>query len=105
MIHHLVLCKLVPDADDARIEWIMRQTKSHLLKIPEVLSVRCGRSIDDSSEWGFFFATDFHSTDQMRSYSEHPIQMKFVENVISPFTTDQLVIDYEMEPGKNLLYS
>ncbi len=105
MIHHLVLCKLAPEADEARIEWLMRQAKSNLLKIPEVLSVRCGRNLDASSEWGFFFATDFHSTDQMAAYAEHPVHLKFVENVILPYTTDRLILDYEMEPGKNLLYS
>jgi hypothetical protein len=33
------------------------------------------------------------------------IYMKFVAEVIRPHTTDRLVLNYEMEPGKNVKYS
>jgi len=42
MIHHLVLFKVKPEFDDEKLECMMRETRIQLLKIPEVLSVRCG---------------------------------------------------------------
>lgn len=105
MIHHLVLCKLKPETDEERVEWMMRQTRSQLLKIPEVLSVRCGRNLDEDAEWPFFLAMDFENTDRLAAYAEHPVHVKFVEEVIKPHTFDHLSLDFEMEPGKDLRFS
>src|SRR4051794_27797472 len=58
MIHHLVLFKVKPEVDDEKIEWMMRETRIQLLKIPEVLSVRCGKRIDESMDWPFFLAVE-----------------------------------------------
>ena len=46
MIYHLVLFKLKPEVDDQKIEWMMRETRIQLLRIPEVLSMRCGKRLD-----------------------------------------------------------
>jgi hypothetical protein len=105
MIHHLVLCQLAPGVDEERIEWMQRQTKSLLLKIPEVLHVRSGRNLEDESPWPFFFAVDFLSTDQLESYAEHPVHVKFFEEVIRPYTTERLSLDFELDPGKDRRFS
>ena len=96
MIHHIVLCKLAAEVDESRIEWMLRQTRSQLLKIPEVLSIRCGRNLSEDSDWEFFFGVDFHSADKILAYAEHPVHVKFVETVIYPYTTVRLCLDYEM---------
>jgi hypothetical protein len=101
MIHHLVLCKLAPDVGEEQIEWMLRQTRSRLLKIPEVLQVRCGRNLDDGTEWPFFFSAEFLSTDQLAAYADHPVYGKFVEEVLRPMTTVCQSMDFEMEPGKD----
>ena len=75
MIHHLVLCQLAPGVDEERIEWMQRQTKSLLLKIPEVLHVRSGRSLEDEAAWPFFFSVELLSTDQLESYADHPVHV------------------------------
>ena len=31
--------------------------------------------------------------------------MKYMEEVVKPNTTESLVLDYEMEPGKDVRYS
>ena len=105
MIHHLVLCKLSSEIEAERIEWMLRQTRLRLLKIPEVLQVRCGRCLDEGSEWPFFFSAEFFSTDQLAAYAEHPVQLKFVEEVLLPHTTLRESHTFEMEPGKDLRFS
>lgn len=101
MIYHLVLCKLAEGVDEERLEWMQRQTRLRLLKIPEVLSVRSGRNLEDEGEWPFFFAAEFYSTDQLAAYAEHPVHVQFLEEVIKPHTTECKVLDFEMEPGKD----
>jgi hypothetical protein len=101
MIQHLVLCKLAPDTGDEQVEWMLRQTRSRLLKIPEVLQVRCGHNLDDNAEWPFFFSAEFLSTDQLAAYADHPVYTKFVDEVLKPMTLECQSMDFEMEPGKD----
>ncbi len=105
MVHHITLCKLQPEITEAKLEQIMMSTRMSLLKIPEILSVRCGKNIDPKSEWPFFVALDFESMEKLAMTEDDAIYMKFVADIIRPHTTDRLVMNYEMEPGKNLKYS
>ena len=100
MIYHLVLFKLNPEADEAKIEWMMRETRIQLLRIPEVLSIRCGKRADANVEWPFFLSVELDSTEKLTLYLEDPNHVKFVEEVIKPNTAERLALDYEMEPGK-----
>ena len=58
--------------------------RMQLLKIPEVLSIKCGKRIDDEMQWPFFVAIDFESMDKYEIFREDPIYVKYVEDVIKP---------------------
>jgi hypothetical protein len=105
MVHHIVLFKLKPEVTPGKVESMMMNTRMQLLKIPEVLNIKCGKKIDPSSEWAFFIAVDFESMDKLAIYRDSPIHVKFVEEVIKPNITERLALDYEMEPGKDARYS
>ncbi len=105
MVHHVTLFKLQPEVTPAKLEQIMRSTRINLLKIPEVLSVRCGKNIDADSEWPFFIALDFESMEKMAVTQDDAIYMKFMADVVAKNTADQLVLNYEMEPNKDIKYS
>ena len=105
MVHHIQLFKLRPEVTPAKLEEMMMNTRMSLLKIPEVLSVKCGKKIDPKSEWPFFIALDFESTDKFAVFREDAILLKFMEEVVKPNTTEALVLGYEMEPGKDVRYS
>ena len=105
MIHHLVLFKLRPGVDDEKIEWMMRQTRILLLKIPEVLNVKCGKPVAANAPWPFFLSVDVESLEKLAIYQSDPNHVKFVETVIRPHTVERLAIDYEMDPGRDVTYS
>jgi len=105
MVHHIVLFKLKPEVTPEKLEEMMRQTRISLLKIDEVLAVKCGKNVDPKSPWGFFIAVDFESMEKLAIYREDAIHIKYVEDVIKPNTTERLALDYEMEPGKDVKYS
>ena len=102
MVHHIVLYKLKPDVTPARVEAMMMNTRMQLLKIPEVLSIKCGKRIDPELPWPFFIAIDFESMDKQAIFREDPIYIKFVEEVIKPKTSECLALDFEMDPGKEI---
>src|SRR3954463_8067569 len=98
MIHHIVLYKLKPEVTPARVEEMMMNTRMQLLKIPEVLSIKCGKRIDQELAWPFFIAIDFESMDKFEMFREDPIHVKFQEEVIKPNTADSLPLDFELGP-------
>jgi hypothetical protein len=105
MVHHIVLYRLKPEVTPARVEAMMMNTRMQLLKIPEVLSIKCGKRIDPEIEWPFFIAIDFESMDKYAIFREDPIYVKFMEEVIKPNTEDFLALDFEMDPGKDVRFS
>ncbi|MCX6967928.1 MAG: Dabb family protein [Verrucomicrobia bacterium] len=105
MIYHIVLFKLNPEVTPEKLETMMRQTRTQLLKIGEVLSLKCGKNIDPKSNWNFFLAVEFESTEKLALYRDSALHLKYVEEVIKPNTCERLAVDYEMEPGKDIRYS
>ena len=105
MIHHIVLYKLKPEVTPARVEEMMMNTRMQLLKIPEVMNIKCGKRVDPELQWPFFIAIDFESMDKYGIFKEDPIQVKFMEEVIKPNTADSLSLAFEMDPGKDVRFS
>jgi hypothetical protein len=105
MVHHIVLFKLKPEVTPARIEEMMMNTRMQLLKIPEVLSIKCGKRIKPDLPWPFFIAIDFESMDRFETFREDPIYVKYMEEVIKPNTAESLSLDFEMDPGKDVQFS
>ena len=102
MVHHIDLYKLKTSVTPEDTEEMMMNARMQLLKIPEVLSIKCGRRVDSSVPWPFFIAIDFESMDKQEIFREDPIYLKFVAEVIKPNTAECLALDYEMDPGKNV---
>ncbi|HEV8423274.1 MAG TPA: Dabb family protein [Chthoniobacterales bacterium] len=102
MVHHIGLYKLKPDVTAEETEEMMMRARMQLLKIDEVLSIKCGRRINPKIQWPFFIAIDFESMDKQAIFREDPIYIKFVEEVIKPKTAEYLALDYEMDPGRDI---
>lgn len=105
MVHHLVLCKLQPGVEDDQVEWIMRQTRMRLLKIAEVRAIKCGKRVETSHEWGFFFGADFESMSKMADGHANPVYERFLAEVVAPHVGEQMALSYEIEPGVDVRYS
>jgi len=105
MVHHIVLMTLKPELPESVAEEMMLKTRMSLLKIPEARNVRCGKRIDPANHYPFFISGDFESMDKLGVYLEDAIHVKYVEEVIKPMAESWVVLDYEMEPGKDVRYS
>ena len=105
MVHHVVLYKLKSEVTPARVEAMMMNARMQLLKIPEVLSIKCGKRIGPEMDWPFFIAIDFESMDKYAIFREDPVFVKFTEEIIKPNTEDFLALDFEMDPGKDVQFS
>ena len=105
MIHHVVFYELNPGSEAAVLEELVRSSRSLLLKIPEVLTVRSGRNVDPESKWGFFCAIEVESRDKLRITLDDPFYLKFVQKHIAPHTCGEFAMDFELDPSRALKYS
>jgi hypothetical protein len=105
MVHHITLFKLKPEVTPEKLEQMMMTTRMTLLKIPEILSVKCGKAIDGEMEWPFFISLEFESMEKLQMTQDAAIYMKFISDVIKSNTAERIVLNYEMDPGKNIRYS
>src|ERR1700746_127085 len=105
MVHHIVLYKLNSNVTPAGVGAMMMKAPMPHLKNPQVLSIKCGKRIDQELDWPFLIAIDFESMDKYAIFREDPIYVKFVEEVIKPNTEDSLALDFEMDPGKDVRFS
>ena len=105
MVHHVAFFKLKAEVTPEKLDEMIRSSRSLLVRVPEVLTVRSGRKIDPACEWPFFVTVEFASMDKKRSGQDDPIYIKYLETVIRPNVTDQWIADYELEPGRAIKYS
>jgi hypothetical protein len=105
MVTQVSLFKLRPEVTSDKVEEMMRKARSQLLQIREVLNVKSGKKIDPSCEWPFILVVDFDSLDKQAMCHDDPIWVKFTHEVIQPFTTEQVTLNYELDPGRNVKYS
>ncbi|MFZ4775740.1 MAG: Dabb family protein [Terrimicrobiaceae bacterium] len=105
MIQHIVLFKLKPGLDEEKIDWILRETRIQLLKIPVVRGLRCGYRIDPDAEWPFFLLVELDSPEKLPAYQNDPSHIRYVSEVIQPNITERLALDFQMDPGGDPLLS
>ena len=99
MIEHVALFKLKPGVDADKIEWMTRQTRIQLLKIPCVLGLRCGHRLDSGAEWAFFLTVELESEEKLRAFLNAPQRTRFADKVLVPNTTEKLELNFQTEPG------
>jgi len=105
MIHHAIYYELSESADEATLQEMVRASRTWLLKIPEVLSVRSGRNLDPESQWQFYYSIEVDSREKLKMVEDDPNHLKFVEKFIKPNTVNQLGMDFELDPSRELKYS
>ena len=105
MVHYIALYKLKEHVDDAKIEEMIRSSRSLLFRIQEVHNVRSGKRIDPKNPHPFFVAMDFESLDKLKMFRDDRLAVKFEHEVVQPNTTKRIELIYETEPGKNIKYS
>lgn len=105
MIQHIVHFELKQEVGAAELEELVRTSRSLLLKIPEVLSVRSGRNIDPESQWQFYFSIEVDSLEKLRITLDDAFYLKLMEKYIKPQTMADFSMAYELDPSRDLKYS
>jgi hypothetical protein len=105
MIEHVVLFKLRPEVDSEKVDWMLRETRIRLNKIPVVRGLRCGYRIDDTMEWPFFLLVELESVEKLDAYMTDSVHIQYVAEVIKPHISERLALDFQSDLGPNVLLS
>jgi hypothetical protein len=105
MIHHVVYLQLNDNVGKAELEEMVRASRTWLLKIPEVLSVRSGRNLDPESQWQFFYSFEVESMEKLSLVKEDAFHLKFLETYVKPHTNQRFGLVFELDPSRDLKYS
>lgn len=105
MVHHVVYLQLNEAVDAVLLEDMVRASRTWLLKIPEVLSVRSGRNLDPNSQWQFFYSIEVESLEKLKLVKEDAFHLKFLRQSIDSNTTNRFELDFELDPSRELKYS
>lgn len=105
MVHHVVYLQLAEATSDRTVEEMVRASRSWLLKIPEVMSVRSGRSLDSDSQWQFFYSFEVDSLEKLNHVKQDGYHLKFIQQFIEPNTEKRFEMNFELDPSRELKYS
>ena len=105
MIHHTCFHQLQEKAPKNALEDMVRASRTWLLKIPEVLAVRSGRNIDPTSKWHFFYSIEVGSAEKLKLVTEDGHYLKLHSQFIEPFCKECSMMDFELDPNRDLKYS
>ena len=95
-----------PEVIPSKLEEIMVETRIRLLKIPDVNNLRVGKRIDTTNNPNtMFFSFDVENMDKLAYIQENAVYVQFEKQILGPFMSSQKILDYEMEPGKDVRYS
>lgn len=106
MVHHIALVKLKAGATSEQVENFMVETRIRLLKIPEVMNLRCGKKIDvKKNSYDVFFSMDFENMSKLAIAQDSAVWVKYKHQILEHNVDLLTAYDYEMEPGKDVQYS
>jgi hypothetical protein len=106
MVHRLLLIKLKSECTPQQLENMMIETRMRLLKVPEVLNLQCGKKIKlHGNDHDMFIGIDVENTTKAKVLEDSAIYLQFQHQVLNPNSANVEVIDFEMEPGKDVQFS
>jgi hypothetical protein len=105
MVHHAVYFQLKPEVGPGTLEELVRNSRSLLLKVPQVLAVRSGRNLNPAASWQFFFSIEVDSLEKLRATLDDPHHLKLMEKWLIPNSVDSFSMDFELDPSKFLKHS
>ncbi|MEM6820504.1 MAG: hypothetical protein AAF558_01000 [Verrucomicrobiota bacterium] len=106
MVHEINLFQIKNTCPPETAETLMVETRIRLLKIPEVMNLSCGKVINSKSNpYHFFVAMEFENLAKRDLAHDNAIFVKYEVQVIKPNVSKTQMLQFEMEPGKDVAYS
>jgi fructose-bisphosphate aldolase class II len=94
-VEHIIVYN--PSTDDAeKISEMLMKGKQDLSKIPGVLEVQIGRSVNPQGKFQYCWLIRFAHEKVVDSYKNHPTHVAYADNQFRALAADRITNDYEM---------
>ena len=95
MICHIVFYKLKPGTTEAEQRGLIEQARRELAKLPGVMNLRVGKSIEGSPQgYSLALVMDFQDEAALEAYRVHPGHQHFVKNIAGPVVSEIWRFDF-----------
>ena len=95
MICHVVFYKMKLGTTEADERGLMDQARRDLAKLPGVMNLRVGKSIEASAQgYSIALVMDFQDEAALQTYRVHPEHQDFVKNVTEPVVSEIWRFDF-----------
>lgn len=95
MICHVVFYKMKSGTTEADEGDLMDRARRELAKLPEVMNLRVGKSIEVSAQgYSIALVMDFQDEAALEAYRVHPDHQNFVKNIAGPAVSEIWRFDF-----------
>jgi fructose-bisphosphate aldolase class II len=94
-VEHVIVFNLSSDNPDVIYD-MLNKGKQDLSKIPGVLNVEIGRSVNAQGRYGYCWLIRFAHENVLESYKNHPLHVAYADNYFRPLAADRITNDYEI---------
>ncbi len=106
MVHHVKLIHFKPGTTPEQVESFLVESRIRLLKIPEVMNLRCGKKIDvKGNPYDVVVTIEFENMAKLNIAHDSDVYVKYEKQILDTFVAKSTTLNFEMEPGKDVNYS
>ncbi len=98
-VKHLIVFnapQVPPDKQDDTCLAMARQAREVLTQIPGVTGVAFGVAVSERPAYRYLLIVEFAEEGVIASYRDHPIHVRFANEVFRPLAVDRITTDYRM---------
>lgn len=98
MIHHVVMFRFKDTFDHPTLDRVFSQFKESIealsQELPCICHIHVGRNINPDEAWDICLHSTFHTLDDVRTYSLHPLHQNAAA-ALKPYVDGRACTDYE----------
>lgn len=98
-VKHLIVFnapRVPPDRRDEACLAMARRACEVLTRIPGVTDVAFGVAVSERAAYRYLLIVDFADEGVIDSYRDHPIHVRFADEVFRPLAVDRITTDFRM---------
>lgn len=98
-VKHLIVFNaphVPPHKRDETCLALARQAREVLTRIPGVTDVAFGVAVSESPAYRYLLIVEFAEEGVIASYRDHPIHVRFADEVFRPLAVERITTDYRM---------
>lgn len=96
MVKHLIVFNVPAEVSKESCLAMADQAREELMRIPGVTGVSFGVAVAEDASYRYLLIIDFADEEVIDFYRDHPIHVRFADEVFRPMAVHRITTDYSM---------